>query len=203
MRGDACAVAHFILVEDNDHVAHVYRRVFESFGTVALARSVAEARSVLAAAHVTGLVADISLPDGSGLDVAREARARMKDLPILIISGDVNSVRLDTADELFAAILEKPIRRSQLIRFAERAIARERRAATLLVTWMYRYSLSAAEMMTLRLAVDGLTRDDIVVARGVSLNTVKTQIAALLGKRSVATLAQAVAAFYAELAGST
>lgn len=193
---------HFLLVEDHDLAAVAYRRALGRYGIVTLASGVAEAGLVIAAIHLTGLVVDVSLPDGSGLEVAREARARAPDLPILIVSADVDAERLDVADELGAAYLLKPLEAVQLSRFAERALARQQRASDLLAEWQRRYGLSAAETVTLRLAVEGLRRDEIAARRGVGVNTVRTQIGTLLVKVGIATIAETIAAFYRELSGT-
>lgn len=193
---------HFLLVEDNDLVARACQRALEQHGAVSLAGSVAEGIIVVATVRLTGLVADIALPDGSGLEVAMEARARMPDLPILIISGDVDPARLDIADELGASYLLKPIERWQLKRFAERAIARLQRASALIHGWVVRYGLTEAETATLRLALDGLRREEIARVRMVSRSTVKHQVASLLAKVSAESLSETRTLFYQELSGA-
>ncbi len=114
--------AHFLVVEDSIPMGAAYRRLLAPHGRVSLAASVAEARKALAAMRPTGLIADIALTDGSGLDVAREARAMTPDLPILIVSGHVDGVRLEIANDIRAAFLLKPFSPMQIVRFAERAI---------------------------------------------------------------------------------
>jgi DNA-binding NarL/FixJ family response regulator len=191
--------AAFLLVEDYAPVARAYQRSLERYGSVTVVGTVLDAQSFLASSTVTGLVTDISLPDGSGLDVAREARARMASLPILIISGGVDPSGLDAADELRAAYLLKPIEDRQLARFAERATARQRRVTALLLDWTERYSLSAAEAVTFRLCVEGLRRREIAVRRRVSPNTVKMQIGSLLNKVGAQNISEVVTAFFSEL----
>jgi DNA-binding NarL/FixJ family response regulator len=193
----------FLVVEDDSAVAMSYRRILSAYGDVRIVDTVATARQAIANGEATGLITDISLPDGSGLDVAREARGSAKNLPILIISGNVDQERLDAAYQLHAAFLLKPVGRRQLQVFAERAIQRQRRSATLILAWANRYKLSAAETVTLRLAIDGLRRDEIAAARGVSANTVKSQIGTLLSKVGAPTIDQAVALFYGELSMMT
>lgn len=192
---------HFLVVEDNDLVAAAYRRAISKHGIVSVASSVAEAGLVIAGARLTGLIVDVELPDGSGLEVARAARLRDRNLPIVVISGGVDARRLGDAHQIEATYLLKPVGTTDLRAFVERAIARERRAERLLSEWTGRYGLSAAEAMTLRLAVNGLQRDEIAARRGVGAGTVKSQVHGLLSKLGLPSMADAKAAFFRELAG--
>lgn len=78
-----------LYVEDNDYVrescaellATVERRI------VCVADG-AGARAALREQDVNLLITDIKLPDGSGLDVAREALRRNPTLPVIVCSGD-------------------------------------------------------------------------------------------------------------------
>ena len=58
--------------------------------------------------NVNLLITDIQLPDGSGLDVAREALRRNPQLPVIVCSGQ----NLKDVDRLLGPtvhVLEKPI----------------------------------------------------------------------------------------------
>lgn len=190
---------HFLLVEDDDRLAAAFRRVLARYGVVSVADSVAVAFVAIDTMALTGVVSDVSLPDGSGIDVAARARARTSDLPILLVSGAVDHWRLGAAHELGAAFLLKPVDTQQLAHFAERAVARQRRAATLFEEWGRRYGFTAAEAVTLRLALGGMRRDEIASARGVRAVTVRNQIAGLVAKVGAPTVAECVALFYREL----
>jgi DNA-binding NarL/FixJ family response regulator len=190
---------HFLVVEDSLPVALACQRTLVRLGKVTLADGVASAGRIVATTRLTGLVTDVSLPDGSGFSVAKDARDKAPGLPILIISGAVDHGRLEAAHELGAMYLLKPLQSGQLTMFGERAIARQRRAALLLQRWVVRYNLFAAEAVTLRMALDGLKREEIARVRGVSANTVKNQVSKLLPKLGVGDLAEAIAAFYQEL----
>lgn len=192
----------FLLVEDNDLVALAYQRVLREHGAVVVVETVHAARAVILADRVTGMVTDIALPDGSGLELARAARERFGDLPILLISGGIDSRRLEVADEIGVPILLKPIGRPQLTRFAERAIGRQWRAGALLTAWVERYRLSAAEAIMLKLLLEGYKRNEVAAARGISPNTVRNQIGALLDKIGTTSVAETLAAFFEELAAT-
>lgn len=192
--------AHFLLVEDDPLVALAYQRHLRAFGAVSAATNVTDAFFLLAEIRFTGIVTDVELPDGTGFDLAREARKLVTDMPILFMSGSVDAERLDRAHELGGAFVLKPNAEKQLALFAARSMERQRRVAGLLRAWSERYNLSAAESVTLKLAVDGLKRDGIATARRVSPNTVKIQVGAMLDKIGASSMAETVATFYAELA---
>lgn len=192
----------FLVVEDDHVVLRTYMRALERHGGVVSAEGIAAARATIAMVdQLVGAVLDVSLPDGSGIDLARELRGRWRDVPILLVSGAVDSRRLDGAHELEAAYLVKPVNARQLSRFAERAIERLRRETGLLDAWAERYGLTPAEIATLRLALDGLRRDEIAARRGVKPGTAKMQIHSILSRTGSGSLDELVASYYRELAG--
>ena len=77
-----------LYVEDNDYI----RLSFAELLTTAERRVVdvadgAGARAALREQNVNLLITDINLPDGSGLDVAREALRQNPTLPVIVCSG--------------------------------------------------------------------------------------------------------------------
>ena len=77
-----------LYVEDNDFI----RESFAELLTTPERRIVpvadgAAARAALCEQHVDLLMTDIELPDGSGLDVAREALLQNPRLPVILCSG--------------------------------------------------------------------------------------------------------------------
>ena len=77
-----------LYVEDNDFIRE---SLAEMLGTaerrIVCAADGAGARQALREQDVDLLMTDISLPDGSGLDVAREALQQNPSLPVIICSG--------------------------------------------------------------------------------------------------------------------
>jgi DNA-binding response OmpR family regulator len=78
-----------LYVEDNDYI----RQAFAELLATAERRIVcvadgAGAREALREQYVNLLMTDINLPDGSGLDVAREALRQNPRLPVIVCSGD-------------------------------------------------------------------------------------------------------------------
>ena len=82
-------VMHLLVVEDDPRLGRLLRRLLEEDRhVVELATDV---RSALELATEIGgieaIVLDIGLPDGSGLDVARDLRAKGSTVPILILTA--------------------------------------------------------------------------------------------------------------------
>jgi CheY-like chemotaxis protein len=76
-----------LVVEDDPHLRGVVRRVLSQHGyTVRAVGCAADARAVTGAAPDL-LVADVILPDGNGLDLARELSGRWPSAGVLFITG--------------------------------------------------------------------------------------------------------------------
>ena len=79
----------------------------------------AGAREVLREQKLNLLITDINLPDGSGLDVAREALAQNPGLPVIVCSGqDLRDVALSLGPTAHA--LMKPFGLDELEALVER-----------------------------------------------------------------------------------
>lgn len=111
--------ALILAVEDEPRNAALLRAVLEPAGyRLAIADSLAAARAWLAAQHPDLVLLDIGLPDGSGLDLARELRSSSMtaELPILVASARVLAADQEAASQAGAnAFLAKPIRPSVLL----------------------------------------------------------------------------------------
>lgn len=107
-----------LAVEDEPRNAALLRAVLEPAGhRLVVAESLAAAREWLAAERPDLVLLDVGLPDGSGLDLARELRAASAtaDVPILVASARVLAADQRAAAEAGAsAFLAKPIRPGEL-----------------------------------------------------------------------------------------
>jgi len=102
-----------LIVDDEPHIGLLLRPYFEAMGyDMSLARTLAEARAALAdrRAAPTGLLLDLHLPDGSGLELLRDLRAerRTRDLPVVVLTAEGEEKVLAEAQRLGAALLTKP-----------------------------------------------------------------------------------------------
>lgn len=113
-----------LYVEDNALVRESFAELLETTGRrIVSVADAAGARQALHAQHVDLLITDIELPDGSGLDVAREGLARDPALPVILCSG--HDVR-DAARTLgtTAHALRKPIDPDEVEALIERIAPR-------------------------------------------------------------------------------
>lgn len=112
--------ASILLVEDEDDIREPYRIFLERVGYRVLeASSFEQARAVIEKSDVTIdlLLADVILPDGSGVDVARELQIKNPNLNVIFISGyapDLLYERAENIDDNWT-FLAKPVTRDQLL----------------------------------------------------------------------------------------
>jgi DNA-binding NtrC family response regulator len=77
-----------LYVEDNDYLRESFAELLATAERrIVCAADGAGARMVLREQNVHLLITDINLPDGSGLDVAREALRENPMLPVIVCSG--------------------------------------------------------------------------------------------------------------------
>ena len=86
------SASHILIVEDDAKVCLLLRRCFEGEGyRVTEAGSGAEAVKLLAAGSFDLVTLDLNLPDGDGLTVGREIRAR-SEVPIIMVTGKGDTI---------------------------------------------------------------------------------------------------------------
>jgi len=77
-----------LYVEDNDYIRESFALLLSAAERrIVCVANAAGAREALREQDVNLLMTDINLPDGSGLDVAREALRQNPRLPVIICSG--------------------------------------------------------------------------------------------------------------------
>jgi DNA-binding NarL/FixJ family response regulator len=190
----------FLIVEDEPTLARTLARTFGRHGPVEVVHSMTAAREMLQTrAEWTGVVLDLILPDGYGLDLLAEIRQGHGALPVLVLTGELNRDVVNKVQTMRGEYVCKPASADNLNPFIQRALAQERvddAAIGQRIEHLGRQlKLTRRETELLTLSIDGLSRKDLADALGVAENTVKAQIRSLLkksGARSLATLAQKV-----------
>ncbi len=190
----------FLIVEDEPTLARTLARTFGRHGPVEVVHSMAAARDKLENHEEwTGVVLDLILPDGYGLDLLAQIRETHGALPVLVLTGELNRDVVNKVQTMRGEYVCKPASVDNLNPFIQRALAQERvddAAIGQRIEHLARQlKLTRRETELLTLSVDGLSRKELADALGVAENTVKAQIRSLLkksGARSLATLAQKV-----------
>jgi CheY-like chemotaxis protein len=101
-----------LLLEDHADTASAFGRLLRQCGhTVHIAKDCATARKEAASLErLDVLIADVGLPDGSGLDLLAELLADHSDLVGIAVSGHAETTDFETGQAAgFQAYLPKPI----------------------------------------------------------------------------------------------
>ncbi len=111
----AATPCEILLVEDHADTAQMMRRLLMRRGyVVTIAHGMADALAAVGRQRFDLMLADLSLPDGSGLDLMREV-ARLGDLPGIALSGlGMTEDLRDSEAAGFSAHLTKPVNLEKL-----------------------------------------------------------------------------------------
>jgi DNA-binding response OmpR family regulator len=118
--------ARILVVEDSTLVTDAFAILFRQAGyEVEIAASVAEAIESGSAGTVDVMLLDLSLPDGSGLDVLETLRARgtTPRVTLAMTGHDDSKTRRACLDAGCTDVLVKPLPIGELLRQIERRLA--------------------------------------------------------------------------------
>jgi DNA-binding NarL/FixJ family response regulator len=168
---------------------------------VAECSSMANAWRMLQAVQPDVVTADVTLPDGDGLQLARQMRDLRNDLGIVLLTSnaedDVMFRALETGvsafvpktaplEELLTAIRHAAVAASSFTATGLAAALARRSAA------QDRFALSGRERQVLHLLRDGMSIPAIAQTMFISTSTAKTYVARLYEKLGAANRAQAL-----------
>src|SRR6266850_2795755 len=137
-------MSDILLVEDKDSLRRVMRLTLEHAGYgVTEAADAHSALNEISTARHSLVLTDLRMPNGSGLDVLRAARAADPDIPVVVMTG------FGSIDEAVQAMkdgahdfLQKPVDSNHLLLLVERALEQARlRTENILLReeWSKRY----------------------------------------------------------------
>lgn len=207
-----------LLVEDEPGFAERFAEIVRSdpeFELIAVAPNCAAARAVLAVERPDILLADLGLPDGSGIDIIRETAARYPDCDIMVVSvfgdedhvlasieaGAAGYVLKDSIPGEFLGLLRQlraggspitpVIARKLLTRFKTDA-ARGPGAKATVATDTRPGVLSPRETEVLTYIAKGFSFNEIADLLGMSAHTVTTHVKRIYQKLAVHSRGEAV-----------
>ena len=192
-----------LLVDDHELIRQGLRRAFErdgDFEVAGEAGTVADALRLLQLLSPDVVIFDVRLPDGSGIDAARTARAANPTLGIVILTMYAGDEQLFAALDAGASAFVPKNSPSEDVVAAARHAAASPRAFTAndLAEAMKRRmtpsgpQLSQREKEVLALLADGLGVAQISRQLYISESTTKTHISKLYEKLGAANRAQAL-----------
>jgi DNA-binding NarL/FixJ family response regulator len=175
------------MVEDDPAIARAIGRLLSKSRPTHHVASVAAAKAALKDASTwTGIVVDIGLPDGSGLDVVSAARERWPALPALVLTGSTQAADINRSFMLRADFLVKPGTPDELAAFVRKAISRESIENVRIVEAVDEIAeevdLTDRERDLLMLVAGDTKRADLAEKLGVKENTAKSHVNALMKK---------------------
>ena len=197
-------VRRYLVVEDDAAFARSVARHLRRHGTVAIAYTATEAAEMLTREPgYCGLVLDVSLPDGSGLDLLRDIRESGDDTPALVLTSLDGLDVIATAQRHSATFLRKPAHADNLRAFVEQTRSHERivkdRLRATVAMLARRHGLTRGQEHFLLAAASGVVRGELAQALGVCESSVKTHVARVLKRTGTHTLSEVVALVHREL----
>jgi DNA-binding NtrC family response regulator len=123
-------MAHILAIDDDEGFRDYLTVMLERAGhaVCALANG-ASAAQVVAAGGIDAVLTDLYMPRADGIETIRALRAVSPDLPVICISGGGWESRdpcLKIMQVLGAVVLEKPLRREELLNTLDRLLAQRR-----------------------------------------------------------------------------
>lgn len=176
----------FLVVEDDAAVSRLIVRALSAHGEVEVAARCAEAKLSFRSRRYDAIIMDVSLPDGSGLDLIELAKRRSPAAIVMVLTGSTQHVVIRRALEAGARYLLKPCDATHLDQIATEALARRnaaaRRTTLILERWAKEHSLSKTDVELLALGAGGVPRHEFSERRDVRPDTIKKQIQLLIQK---------------------
>jgi DNA-binding NtrC family response regulator len=119
-----------LVVDDEEDLRRIISRMLSSQGKVLEAADGAEAVRIIKESVPDLLLLDVTLPDGSGLDVLKQAHVLAPALPVLMLTGqlDIDTAR-DALEQGARAYMTKPFEPSALKQEVARLLGGEPVAA--------------------------------------------------------------------------
>jgi DNA-binding NarL/FixJ family response regulator len=181
------AVPEFLIVEPDADTAAILVRLCSDMRPSTAVGTFEDARRILEDRRIwCGVILELELPDGSGLNLLERLRAIHPFVPALVLTSLTEPAAINRVHGLRAEYHCKPTRRRALGGFLRHAVAFERtrdeRIARIIEADAARFDLTPRESEILSAAVAGTSRKLLANQLGTTENTLKTQVRQLLRK---------------------
>jgi DNA-binding NarL/FixJ family response regulator len=182
-----------LVVEDDPLVRRSVTRWIRRKSTF----EIAETESVSAASAVIGvkpigMIIDIGLPDGNGLDLAENACRHNPTVPILLITGSDEAAYINRAHILGLPIVRKPDFEQNLNIFLDQLSSKisngERNMAYVIEELSFRAGLSPQQRKIIELMSSGATRAQLASVLGLEETTIRTHVRGIVRRVGVENL---------------
>jgi len=173
-----------LVVAGDPALRFAFARSLARYNTQSVATA-AEALDRLAAGEpIAAVVIDVGLPDLNGLELLERIRSGRTNLPVVILTDQLDRERVNRAARLGAWCLCKPVSATEVEEVVGLALVRgESNPPRIDVSALIaKHGLSRRESEVLTLALEGLRRDVIRSRLGIRETTVKKTVARLLRK---------------------
>lgn len=190
----------FLLVIRDDGLAHSLTEPIQRYSVVRRARSYAEAKTMLVPhSRWSGVVVDLDGFDADPLETIQCVREAHPLVPVLALASTVTPELLNGMHAFRAELVLKPLGERNVVSFVQRALVSgwlpDERVAAWVEELARRRSLTPREVQLVAYALGNESRPRVIRRLGISENTVKTQVRALLrkcGARSMDSLAKII-----------
>jgi two-component system nitrogen regulation response regulator NtrX len=113
-----------LIIDDDEHIRKALSQHLSGAGyRVVTGGSVGEGLKAFSEQRPAGVILDLKLPDGTGIDVLRELQRLDPGIPVVVVSGHGNVNDAVEAMKVGASeFIEKPIQKERLLGVLERAL---------------------------------------------------------------------------------
>jgi len=190
----------FLLVIRDDGLALALSEPMQRYSVVRRARSAREAMTMLVPRALwSGVVIDLDGLELPALETLERVRVAHPLVPILVLSASVTPALVNALHAQRAELVMKPVGESNITSFVQRALVcgwlPDERVAAWVDELARRNHLTPREVQLMAYALGNESRTKVIRRLGITENTLKTQVRALLrkcGARSMDTLAKNV-----------
>ncbi len=191
---------NILVVDDDPFASRAFARLVRSAGGTAVLAGTRAAALALFDTEWKGLIVDILLPDGSGLDLIEPARIARPNARVLVVTGSDTPNFANTAHLLGVEYVRKPEVTANVNAFLARCASNSTDRISLIVAELSSaYRLTEAEARVVAASVESARKSTVAGRLGVKRSTAKTQMAAVLRKTGFGSIEDLAAAIRARL----